>query len=110
MLLLDALTLSTVSVILALIVLAENTLGLWKITQGLKTLQKDSTALLEGLKTLQNNSRAIVDGLKILQEGQKAIMESLERIKASAKEGDHGNKLTISNATLPRLKHGEGKS
>ncbi|MEM2169164.1 MAG: hypothetical protein QW186_05115 [Candidatus Bathyarchaeia archaeon] len=73
MLLLDALTLSTVSVILALIVLAENTLGLWKIAQG--------------LKTLQNNSRAIVDGLKILQEGQKAIMESLERIKVSVKEG-----------------------
>jgi hypothetical protein len=48
----EPVVISTISLILALVVLAENTIGLWKITQGIKTLQ----------------------------DGQKAIMEALERI------------------------------
>jgi hypothetical protein len=55
----EPIVLSTVSVILVLAVLVENTIGLWKITQGIKAVQ---------------------DGVKVLQDGQKAIMDALERI------------------------------
>ncbi|MEM2498408.1 MAG: hypothetical protein QXR81_08540, partial [Candidatus Nezhaarchaeales archaeon] len=81
----DALMLSTVSVILALIVLAENTLGLWKIAQGLKILQKDSTAILEGLKTLQDDSRTIVEGLKTLQNNSIAVLEGLKTLQKDSR-------------------------
>ena len=76
----DALILSTISIILALFVLAENTVGLWKIVQAAKSIQESVRSIQDGLKYIQDSMN---NGFKILQDGQKAIMESLEKIKAS---------------------------
>jgi len=49
----DPLTLSTISLILAIAVLAENTIGLWRITQGIKAVQEGIKVIHEDAKTLQ---------------------------------------------------------
>ena len=83
----DALILSTISIILALFVLAENTVGLWKIVQAAKSIQESVKSVQDSVRSIQDGLKYIQDsmnnGFKILQDGQKAIMESLEKIKAS---------------------------
>ena len=73
--------LSTTSVILALFVLVENTIGLMKIVEGIREVQRVAKEIQEGskaiLKEIQEGNKAI---LSAVQEGNKAVMEALERI------------------------------
>ncbi len=94
----DPLILSIISVILALCVLVENTIGLLKIVQGIKSVQESAKTIQEGIKLIQEGAKTIQEGIKFIQEGQIALqksiaedhrvmMEALERISIRLQEG-----------------------
>jgi predicted nucleic acid-binding Zn-ribbon protein len=84
--------LATVAVILALAVLAENTIGLLKIVRGIDAIQEGQKSLQRSVedghkalqKSVQDGHRALQRSVESLQQsiqdGNKAIMEALERI------------------------------
>ncbi len=102
----DPLTLSIISVILALCVLVENTIGLLKIVQGIKSVQESAKAVQEGVKSIQEGVKTIQEGAKAIQEGIKSIQEGQIALQKSIAE-DHRVMMEALERITIRLQEGK---